>query len=91
MKRTHGSEPSVTETQQAINSMAVTVSAIHIATHSVVVTVFVTAGCTLLTAWAWWAAHRQNQCLTAGEARAPRNRANPTSLDTGGSRPGSAH
>jgi hypothetical protein len=42
--------------QQAVNSTAVTVGGIYLATHSVIVTVVGTAASTLLTAWALWLA-----------------------------------
>jgi hypothetical protein len=50
MKRTQGPEPGVTGTQQAINSLAVTVGGIYLATHSVIVTVIAATASTLLTA-----------------------------------------
>ncbi len=91
MKRTRESEPRATGITQATNSMAVTVSGVYLATHSVIVTAFATGASTLLTAWAWWEPHRRNRELIAGEARAPRSSADPVILDTDGSRPGSAH
>jgi hypothetical protein len=91
MKRTGESEPSATGITQAANSMAVTLSGVYLATHSVVVTAFATGGSILLTVWAWWEPYRRNRGLIAGETRAPRSSPDPVILDTDGSRPGSAH
>jgi hypothetical protein len=68
MKRTHGAEPIMTNAQQAINAIAVTVGGIYLATHSVIVTVVAMIASTLLTAWALWLARRRDQ-LPAGDAQ----------------------
>jgi hypothetical protein len=91
VKGTRESEPSVAGITQAINSMAVTVSGVYLATHSVIVTALVTGSSTLLTAWAWWELRRRNQAHIAGEARGPRSRADPFILDADGSHPASTH
>jgi hypothetical protein len=69
MKRTraHGTEPSVVGTQQAINSLAVTVGGIYLATHSVTVTVVGATASTLLTGWTLWLAEQRNQALASDE------------------------
>jgi hypothetical protein len=59
MQRTGRSEPSVTGTQQAINSLTVTVGGVYLATHSVTVTIVGTAASTLLIAWRLWLIHRR--------------------------------
>ena len=48
MKRTRDPEPSATGITQAANSMAVTVSGVYLATHSVMVTALATGASTLL-------------------------------------------
>jgi hypothetical protein len=62
MKRSHGAGPTITATQQAINSTAVTTGGIYLATHCVVVAVAGTIVSTLLTAWALWLVHRRTRC-----------------------------
>jgi Flp pilus assembly protein TadB len=74
MNRTHGYESSSTGAQQAINSMAVTVGGIYLATHSVTVTVVGTTAATLLTAWTLWLRQRQNLGLTDTDTRNPSGR-----------------
>jgi hypothetical protein len=91
VKRTRESEPSVTGITQAANSMAVTVSGVYLATHSVIVTAFATGASTLLTAWAWRRPHRRNQERNPGKTRTLKSNADPVIPDTDGSRPGSAH
>jgi len=86
MKRTHQPERCLSGAQQAVNSMAVTVGGIYLATQSVVVTVAGTAASTLLTAWALWLAQCRNQVLTAEETRNSRHRMTPTNLRKGFSR-----
>jgi hypothetical protein len=59
MRRTDRSEPSLTGTQQAINSVAATAVGVYLITHSIVVTVTGLAASTLLTAWRLWLTHRR--------------------------------
>jgi hypothetical protein len=72
MQRIGRSEPSAAGTQQAINSLIVTVGGVYLATHSVTVTIVGTVASTLLIAWRLWLTHRWP--IGTGEATALRGR-----------------